>query len=279
MIDLHTHSTFSDGTFSPSELIDYAILHNIKTLALTDHDTVDGVDILIEDAKNKNIEVLTGVELSINWHNKVIHVLGLNIDINDSSLKELLASQQALRTNRAYLIAELLEKATGLTHVYEKALSFATGGLVARPHFAKVLIQEGICKDMKKAFSSYLKRGKSAYVNTSWVSLEKGIECLISSGGCAVLAHPTKYKLTRTKLSELINDFKHAGGIGMEVISGISSNDEISHLSALCQKFDLLASVGSDFHGELSTPYSMKRLRALPMTCQALMDSPLMEKK
>ena len=196
MIDLHTHSTYSDGTFTPEALVEYAIEHGITTLALTDHDTIEGVFELEDYAKNKNIRVIRGVELSINWCNKVIHVVCLNIDIHNSALLALLKSQQSIRKKRAFLIAELLEKSIGLKNGYEKALKFATGGLIARPHFAKVLVEEGICKDMKAAFERYLKRGKCAYVKTSWVGLHDAIECIIQSGGCAVLAHPTKYKYT-----------------------------------------------------------------------------------
>lgn len=278
MIDLHTHSTYSDGTFSPPQLLDYAMNLGVNTLALTDHDTIDGVNELKTHAQKKEMRIIPGVELSINWLNKVIHVVGLNIDINDAGLLHLLKDQQEKRHLRALSIGDLLDKHAGIKNSYEKALALASGGLVARPHFAKVLIEEKICKDMKVAFNRYLKRGKCAYVRTNWVDLATGVEVLNNSGGVAVLAHPLKYKLTRTKLNELIEAFKAAGGQAMEIISGMSSNDEISHLSTLCQKFDLLASIGSDFHGESMTPHSMKRLRLLPKTCSALMDSPIMEK-
>jgi predicted metal-dependent phosphoesterase TrpH len=131
---------------------------------------------------------------------------------------------------------------------------------------------------MKTAFSQYLKRGRCGYVRTQWVELEKGLQILKQAGGVCVLAHPKKYQFTRTKLRELLRDFKQFGGHALEVISGQTSADDVKHLKTLCQEFDLLASCGSDFHGVESTPYAMKRLSNATAPCRALMDSPLMEK-
>ncbi len=271
MIDLHTHSLYSDGTMSPLELVDYAADHGVNTLALTDHDTVAGVSECMSIALSKGMNFISGIELSVNWSNKVIHVVGLGIDIKNRNLLNLIDKQQLMRDERARNIAIQLEESMGLKNGYNKACEIATGGLIARPHFAKILIQEGYCKDMKTAFTKYLKRGRSGYVRTQWVDLRECIATIVNSGGVAVLAHPKRYKFTRTKLLELLIDFKEVGGKAIEVIAGMASNDEVSYLSSLCNKFDLLASVGSDFHGKDLTPYSMKRLRALPEQCKSIM--------
>ncbi len=278
MQDLHTHSTYSDGTFEPSQLIDYALAHGVTQLALTDHDTIDGVMECQEYGASKGLTVIPGFELSVNWNHKVIHIVALDIDVTSGSLNTLLKKQQDMRQIRAIAIGQQLEETMGLKNGYEKALRLATGNLVARPHFARILIDESYCKDMKTAFSRYLKRGKCGYVRTNWVDLSEGLRIIAEAGGVAVLAHPKKYKLTSTKLNELLTDFKTMGGSALEVISGLTPRDDISHLSALCQKYDLLASIGSDFHGEILTPHSMKRLGSLPKVCKALMDSPIMEK-
>ena len=271
MIDLHTHSVYSDGTMTPSQLVDYAIKHSLKTLALTDHDTVDGVKECGKYALANGLNFISGIELSVNWCNKVIHIVGLNIDINNLELQNLVKAQQLMRKTRAQNIAKQLEEAIGLKNGYDKAYKISTGGLIARPHFAKILIQEGFCKDMKTSFTKYLKRGRCGYVKTQWVDLPEGLATIINSGGVGVLAHPMRYKFTRTKLLELIDDFKNFGGKALEVVAGIASQAEINHLSVLCKKYDLLASAGSDFHGEDLTPYSMKRLRAIPEQCESIM--------
>lgn len=278
MYDFHTHSTYSDGTFTPQELVDYAKAQGIKILSLTDHDSIDGVAPCIDYGAKNGLIIVPGVELSVNWHHKVIHLVALDVDLSDESLISLLKNQQNIRLNRAKMIAQQLSDAIGLEAGLEKALQFAKGGLVARPHFAQVLIKEGFCRDMKTAFSQYLKRGRCGYVRTNWVDLKTGLQTLIEAKGIPVLAHPKKYQFTRTKLHELLTDFKQYGGQAMEVISGTASRDEISHLKALSIKFDLLASRGSDFHGEKITPNVMKYLADLPPECNALIDSPLMEK-
>lgn len=278
MYDFHTHSTHSDGTLTPTQLVDYAIEQGINRLALTDHDSINGVAECMAYGLSKGLQVIPGLELSINWHHKVIHVVALNVDLSSNRLISLLESQQNMRTERAKLIGKQLFETIGLVDGYDKARHLASEGLVARPHFAQVLINEGFCKDMKTAFSQYLKRGKCGYVRTNWVDLEVGIKVLVDAGGIPILAHPKKYQFTRTKLHELLNDFKRCGGKAMEVISGLQSRDEIQYLVALCNQFDLLGSCGSDFHGVDLTPKVMLRLSNQIEGCKALMDSPLMEK-
>lgn len=270
-IDLHTHSCYSDGYFTPQQLIEYAQKHNVKLLALTDHDTVDGVAECQHYAMLAGMHFVTGLELSVNWRNHALHIVALDIDIENVNLKDLLQQQQLMRTQRAHIIAKKLAK-LGVENALSKASKLTQGKVIARPHFAQVLIDEGVCKDMKSAFQRYLRRGRPAYQATNWVTLADGIKVIQDAGGVAVLAHPLRYKLTRTKLSELLTDFKDFGGTGMEVIAGLSSNDEISHLSTLCQKFDLVASVGSDFHGEKVTPHSMKQLKTLPNGCSSIVN-------
>lgn len=271
LIDLHTHSTYSDGTFTPAELIDYALAHDIHVLSLTDHDSISGVEQALAYAADHPITIVPGVELSVLWRNQVLHVVGLAVNIKDNGLIGLLKEQQSKRLQRAVAIAEQFQQ-LGFDDMLTKAQAHAgQDGLITRPHFAKVLVEEGVCKDMKSAFKKFLKRGRPAYVQTDWVSLADGINVLNEAGAIATLAHPLRYKFTQTKLNELLVDFKDAGGQAMEVVAGMTSQQEISTLKSLCKKYDLLASVGSDFHGEKITPHAMKQLTSLPKDCPSVL--------
>lgn len=272
MIDLHAHSTASDGSLSPEALIEYAIGREISVLALTDHDCIDGIAPAMAFAKSKPITLIPGVELSVMWGNTPLHIIGLGIDTTNSALIRLLKAQFEARTIRAKAIAEKLHE-QGVLDAYEKANAIAQNGLITRPHFAQILINEGKCKDMKQAFKKYLKRGRLAYVRMEWVSMEEGIRSLNDAGGKVILAHPLRYGLTNTKLRCLLGDFKAQGGMALEVISGLSTDSEIAHLSALCREFDLRASQGSDFHGPTMTPHVMGRLKSLPPTCRFVLDA------
>ena len=270
-IDLHTHSYFSDGEMSPKELINYAKLMGIGILSLTDHDTVEGIDQAQEAADEIGVHFIPGVEISVSWRNMALHIVGLNINHKSIIITDLLKQQFKTRVTRAKRIADKLDD-LGVDNAYDKAAELARGGLITRPHFAQVLIDDKICKDMKTAFKKYLKRGKPAFVQTNWVDLPSAIQAIKEAGGVAVLAHPMRYKLTRTKLHELVEEFKEYGGEAIEAISGLTNNNEISMLSALCANYDLVASVGSDFHGIGKTPHTMRQLKVLPETLCPVID-------
>ncbi|QDP72673.1 PHP domain-containing protein [Legionella israelensis] len=267
MIDLHCHSYYSDGINSPNELIEKASVNGVKYLAITDHDTTEGIkpfqQSLIERASD--ITLIKGIELSVSWKKHVIHILGLHL-MNHEKLDDLIYQQNQQRIQRAKEISSALAL-SGLKDAYRKACEIAGHERVARPHFAQVLINEGMAKDMVSAFKKFLGRGRKAYVPTSWINIKEAVDGILDAGGQAVIAHPLKYGLTRTKLYELITDFKRAGGTGLEVVSGDMTKLKIQEAAAICQRFDLLASSGSDYHGEGISRISVGRQQQLPLNC------------
>lgn len=271
MIDLHCHSHFSDGELSPSALLAKALDSRVRVLALTDHDTTVGLLPLHEAARGSGITIINGIELSVRWKKYDIHILGLNINPAAEGMAVLIASQNEARVDRALKISECLA-GCGVEDAYRKASEIAGHERVARPHFAQVLINEGMVRDMKAAFKRFLGRGKSAYVPTAWASIEDAVSAIIQAGGQAVIAHPLKYALTRSKLHELIEVFKEAGGVGVEVVSGDITVTHANELAGLCIRFGLLASSGSDYHGDTLSRVALGQQRALPVNCTPIWD-------
>lgn len=266
MIDLHCHTHFSDGELSPSALLNKAIASHVRVLALTDHDTTAGLLPLHEAARGSDITIINGIELSVRWKKYDIHILGLNINPEDQDMIALITRQNQARVARALNISECLANC-GVEDAYQKACKIAGHERVARPHFAQVLIHEGMVRDMKAAFKRFLGRGKAAYVPTAWASVEDAVGAIVKAGGQAVIAHPLKYALTRSKLHELIEAFKEAGGVGVEVISGDITVTQSNELAGLCSRFGLLASTGSDYHGDTLSRVALGQQRALPVNC------------
>lgn len=271
MIDLHCHSTFSDGLLTPAELIKLAQKNNLKTLALTDHDTIDGIMPLKESAKGQNIQIINGIEFSAKWKKYDIHILGLNIDIFSSVLKESILLNENLRKERAKNISQLLSK-LGIKNSYDRVLEIAGHKNIGRPHFAQFLLEENLVSDFQEAFKKYLARGRKAYHPSKWLSVEHIINTINLANGKAILAHPCKYRLTRLKLHELIKTFKEAGGAGIEVVSGQMMQWQIDELAGFCNRYALMASTGSDFHGH-PLALSLGKQAKLPENCQPIWDN------
>lgn len=265
MIDLHCHSHFSDGSLSPQSLIERAIHAGVSILALTDHDTTAGLASLHEAALNTPVTIIDGIELSTRWKKHDIHILGLNINPESEQLQALIIQQNESRILRAKEIAACLIDC-GVHDAYQKACAIAGHERVGRPHFAQVLMNEGLAIDMQSAFKRFLGRGRGAYVSTAWLTIDEAVMGIIQAGGQAVIAHPLKYKLTRSKLHALIADFKNAGGVGIEVVSGEMTITQINELAGLCLRFELLASVGSDFHHD-NARIGLGRQQKLPENC------------
>jgi predicted metal-dependent phosphoesterase TrpH len=265
MIDLHCHSIFSDGTFTPEELIQRAQSQHIKCLSLTDHDTIAGYPRLQQAAQDSGITIINGIELSARWKKYDIHILGYQIK-HTADLEEIIQQQNNSRVSRAERIGAALD-AMGLESSYLKACDIAGHKRVGRPHFAKVLVNEGKARDMQAAFKQFLVRGRSAYIPTPWISIEEAVKAITNAGGKAVIAHPLKYGLTRTKLHELINEFKEAGGIGIEVVSGEMTVTQIQEAAGLSMRFGLQASSGSDFHSDTVSRTNLGRQAQLPINC------------
>jgi hypothetical protein len=253
LIDLHSHSQVSDGTLSPAELVALAAVRQVKLLALTDHDTLDGLDAAREAAAGTDLKLINGVEISVTWEHKALHVVGLDVDATNPDLRNGLARLQAVREQRAVEIGRRLEKA-GIAGAYAGAEALAAGARLTRTHFARFLHQAGHVKEEQQAYRKFLGRGKPGHVSVSWASLEEAIGWIHAAGGQAVLAHPFRYGLTRAWLLKTLTGFKQAGGDAMEVVSGRGNPDEFHTALHLAGRFELAASVGSDFHAP--TPYS-----------------------
>lgn len=270
--DLHNHSYFSDGELSPEALVLAAHEASIDVLALTDHDTVDGLPRAHVAAKEVGLVLVPGVEISSRWERMDIHVLGLGIDTKHPTLTAGLQQHQLERVTRAQNVAAKLEK-LGFKNMWDEVSASVGSHYVGRPDFARVLVNRGIVKDFQSAFSKYLGEGKLAYVATEWASVPEAVAWIKSAGGLAVLAHPGRYRMTRSKLVRLISCFKEAGGDGLEILYPRQDADKTRDLVLLSKQFGLLASAGSDFHGESYPGMKLGLLGDLPAQSAALWES------
>lgn len=266
MIDFHCHSSFSDGELAPEALLQKAIDAKVTILALTDHDTTAGLLPLHQAAKGQAIKIIDGIELSVRWKKYDIHIIGLRINPESSILCDLIVRQNENRMIRAQQISMHLE-ACGIKDAYQKAAEIAGHERVSRPHFAQVLMNEGKVPTMQAAFKQFLGRGRKAYVPTAWASVEEVVAAIVGAGGQAVIAHPLKYALTQSKLHELIIAFRMAGGVGIEVVSGAATVLQANYLAGICNRFKLLASTGSDYHGDTYSYITLGRQPPLPVNC------------
>ncbi len=247
--DYHCHSHFSDGTLSPTELLELAIQAGITDLALTDHDTLDGLPEAQIAAQSQGINLINGIELSCTWEKQLIHVVGLNIDPANSVLVAGVEQNKQRRLDRAEAMFEDLEQHDIFLRDSVREL-IAAKGVPTRPHFAEALVQQGYAKDKKQAFKRYLVRGKPGYIPMVWPDVEQIGAWISAAGGIAVLAHPNRYKFTRTRLSRLISDMLKAGIQGIEVSTSTTDKQQSAMLAGLAQQFGLYASIGSDFHSK-----------------------------
>lgn len=261
--DLHVHSTVSDGTYSPADLVDRAVAAGIDVLALTDHDTTDGLEEAAMASRLLGIRLISGVEISTTWNNKTLHVVGLNIQPECELLQAGLAQLKGVRLDRAEQIGQKLEKA-GIKGVYEDVLRVSGSGMITRTHFAQAIVRRRLALDVRDVFNRYLVSGKPGYVGTEWVSTDAAIAWIQAAGGIAVLAHPQRYKLTGSWLRRLLGEFRDMGGRGLEVLSGTASVGDVQSSAGLARNFDLLASCGSDFHGPDGAWPKLGRLPAMP---------------
>ncbi|PVX31762.1 hypothetical protein C8D76_1218 [Pasteurella langaaensis DSM 22999] len=244
--DLHSHSTASDGTLTPTELVQRAAQQGINVLALTDHDSIAGLAEARMTANELGIEFINGVEISTEWENRGIHIVGLGFDETSPNLTALLHKQAETRHHRALAIAEKLEK-VGVENAFEGAKNLANGE-VTRAHYARYLVQIGKVSNEAQAFKKYLSQGKSCYVKSAWVDIPTAIQNIHQAGGLAVLAHPLRYTMTNRWLKRLIGEFKEWGGDGIEVAGAGQTVDQRQLLARWATEYDLLGSVGSDFH-------------------------------
>jgi len=245
--DLHCHSHFSDGVLSPEMLVARAKEREVDVLALTDHDTIAGLVLAQKAADDQGLKLITGIEFSSQWGKGGVHIVGLGFKLDSTELHAAIAAQNDARSGRAEQIAARLAKA-GITGSLEGAQAIAGDAFVGRPHFAQYLINVGAVSNINAAFKKYLGAGKSADVKFQWPAMATIIEWIHAAGGVAVLAHPCKYDLTRTKMCALIKDFAAAGGDALEVVSGMQAHPVTEDLARIAAANNLAASCGSDFH-------------------------------
>ncbi|WMN61514.1 PHP domain-containing protein [Pseudoalteromonas xiamenensis] len=268
--DLHSHTHYSDGRLTVSELLDRAVERNVDVLAITDHDSVQAISEAnrLIDEKKLPLSLISGVEISTKWHSFEIHVVGLNINIASTSLVDLLDSQTQKREARAIEIGNRLAKA-GYLDVYSDAKALAEQGQITRAHFAQVLVNRGVAKNLQGVFNKFLTRGNTGYVPSEWCTIADAVSAITSSGGIAVLAHPGRYKMSNKWLRKLLDEFSYTGGKAIEVALPQQAPCERQFLGQLCQEYGLLGSQGSDFH--YPTPWSdLGKNLYLPKDCQGV---------
>ena len=268
--DLHTHTKCSDGSLPVTELIDLAIERGITHLAITDHDTVKAHLQLAannKSYKDDEINIIKGIELSSQWNNMGIHIVGLNIDVNSTAIETAVAHQTQLRLQRVKTIAKKLTQ-RGFPDITQGATKLAGDSQIGRPHIAQYMVEEGMVSNVGQAFNKYLGAGKVGDVSNIWPDLEKVVEWINAAGGIAVLAHPSRYKMTRTKRRRLMADFADAGGQAIEVCAGNQVPGVAEEMAALCSEFDFYASVGSDFHNPNYKWVKLGQYPKLPISCR-----------
>ena len=261
--DLHTHSTASDGAYSPAELLERAAGAGIQVLALTDHDTTAGLAEAQEAADLRGVDFIAGIEVSVTWQNRTLHVVGLRIDPEHAPLQAGLEGLRQIRTDRALEMDARLARA-GISGILDAARHQAGPGMITRTHFARCLASRGLAADVRDVFNRYLTPGKPGHVSTRWADMEAAIDWIRGAGGIAALAHPQRYKLTHSWLRRLLGEFKEMGGEALEVLSGTSAPGDVQSSAALARRHGLLASCGSDFHGPDDSWPKLGRLPALP---------------
>lgn len=248
MIDLHCHSYVSDGALSPSEVVQLATQNGCQMLALTDHDNTDGLNEAHQAAERCGIRLIDGVEISVTWRSRTIHIVGLDIEKNNETLQKLLQNVRTGRVARLQKIADKLNK-LGINGAFDGAMARVHNPeMVSRTHLADFLVENGWARNKQQAFKKFLGEGKAAYVAHEWANLADAIQAIIAANGLAVIAHPMRYQLSATARRNLFSEFKTLGGIGMEVHSGHSSWGDCLNYTQLANQFGLLASCGSDFH-------------------------------
>lgn len=251
MIDLHVHSTCSDGTLSPTELVDYAIQKGLSAFALTDHDCVEGLDTILSYAKSlpNAPEIIPGIELSTDENGQEVHMVGLFIDHHNPEFNQYLQEFIASRTTRNKKMCLLLQE-HGMNITYEELEAEFPGAVLTRAHYAKLLLKHGYVKSIKEAFERFLGDHCPCYVSREKITPVMAIDLIKKAGGLAILAHPILYHMSDARLDALVQKLKEAGLTGIEAIYSTYSPAEERQIRKLATKYDLLLSGGSDFHGE-----------------------------
>ena len=262
--DLHCHSVVSDGTLTPEALAARAAANGVELWALTDHDEVSGQERAAAAAKACGMRYVCGVEISVTFLNQTVHILGLGVDPENIALREGLTATRGGRTARAQQMAAELAR-VGIPGVFEGALKYVGNPeLISRSHFARYLVEAGICPDTNSVFRKYLAQGKPGYVPHRWASLGEAVGWITGAGGAAVIAHPARYKFSANEEVALFTEFKGHGGAGVEVVTGSHTTAEYLTYGAAAKDYGLAASRGSDFHSPDESHTDLGSLPYLP---------------
>ena len=262
--DLHCHSVVSDGTLTPEALAERAHANGVELWSLTDHDEVGGQDRAIAAARALGLPYLTGAEVSVTFAGQTVHIVGLGFDHHNPALVQGLRQTRGGREERARDMAEGLAR-VGIAGAYEGALQYVGNPeLISRTHFARFLVDSGVCKDTNEVFRKYLTEGKPGYVPHRWAALGDTVRWITQAGGVAVIAHPGRYPFNATEEFALFSEFKAHGGQGVEVVTGAHHQADVVKYTGFCAEFDLQASRGSDFHSPAESHTDLGRLPHLP---------------
>ena len=262
--DLHCHSSVSDGTLEPEAVAARAKANGVELWALTDHDELGGQQRALAAASAIGLPYLTGTEISVTFAGVTVHIVGLGFDANDAKLARGLAATRGGRDARAHEMADELAK-VGIAGAYEGALQFVGNpDLISRTHFARFLVESGVCADTQEVFRRFLVEGKPGFVPHRWATLRDAVTWICEAGGIAVIAHPARYKFTPTEEYALFTEFKALGGRGVEVLTGAHSAADALRYADTAREFDLLASRGSDFHSPEESRIDLGGLPPLP---------------
>jgi hypothetical protein len=262
--DLHSHSTFSDGTLSPRDLVRRAAEQGVELFALTDHDELGGLAEAAAGAGEFGLAFVPGVEISVTWAERTVHVVGLGIDPANAALRDGLATVRSGRTERARRMADQLA-AVGIGGAFDGALKHVGNPqLISRTHFARFLVERRVCRDTREVFGRYLVEGKPGYVPHRWARLAHAVRWIVEAGGVAVIAHPGRYRFTENELWALAVEFRELGGTGIEVVTSNHGAAEAQRFAEMAIEFGFEASRGSDFHGPGESSAELGRVGALP---------------
>ena len=262
--DLHCHSVVSDGTLTPEALAERAKNNGVELWSLTDHDEIGGQARAAAAARAQGMHYLTGTEISVTFIGKTVHIVGLGFDADDPAIREGLARTRGGRGQRAHDMADGLAQ-VGIPGAYEGALKFAGNhDLISRTHFARFLVESGVCKETNEVFRKYLTEGKPGYVEHRWATLKDAVGWITQAGGVAVIAHPARYKFTANEEYALFTEFKNHGGQAVEVVTGSHTSAEYATYAETAREFGLAASRGSDFHSPDESHTDLGTLPLLP---------------
>ncbi|HSI53315.1 MAG: 3',5'-nucleoside bisphosphate phosphatase [Ramlibacter sp.] len=262
--DLHCHSVVSDGTLTPEALAARAAANGVELWSLTDHDEISGQHRAAAAARSHGMKYLTGTEISVTFADQTVHIIGLGFDADDPEMLRGLLQTRGGREARAREMAQGLAK-VGIKDAYEGALQYVGNPeLISRTHFARFLVESGVCRDTNEVFRRFLVEGKPGYVSHRWASLGPAVQWITRAGGMAVIAHPARYRFTPNEEFALFTEFKAHGGRGVEVVTGSHTAAEYVTYAEAAREYGMAASRGSDFHSPGESHTDLGQLPFLP---------------